>query len=119
MLGQRPATPLDLPLGVILRVEVGFRVGHQPEHSPRGVAQPRDRVQRPVRVVGELLGGRSRFRIRVAAGDAPGRFQPFEELGVECEDLAFAVAHRQRQRRQTRVRKRLSIPSNTLSSAVI
>jgi hypothetical protein len=91
-LGQCSVPPLDFPLRMVFRVQVGFRVGHHAENPPRRVAQSGDGVERAVGIVWKCLRCLIRVGIRVAAGYAAGRFQAIEQFPVQGEDLALPVA---------------------------
>ena len=72
----------------------GFRMGHQPHHSPRGIADSGDVVQRAVGIVREGAVGGFPVRCGIAQNDLAllGEFPYHVGFGKK---LAFPMSHRQ------------------------
>ncbi len=79
---QNSVFPLHIPLRMILRIKIGFRMGHQAENAARGIAQAGDCVQGTIGIVRKFLCRLAGYRIRIAAGDASQCLEAFQQILV-------------------------------------
>ena len=76
-------------------MKVSLRVGHEPEDSPRGIADAGYGQGRTVRIGRIRRGGRRVIRVAVLEGNEAFRLEAFRNSPVPGDKLALAVSDRE------------------------
>src|SRR5438105_3476836 len=91
---------------MLCRQDVAFRMRHQPQHTSRGIAQPRDVSLGPIWV--DRVGTGLAFTIHKAKHDLAGLLETLKDPRLSADEPTFAMSDRNMQPIEARKKRTLA-----------